>query len=98
MYQINDAVQCNNKIGRIFSFGDRGNIHVLVRINNFTWKLETWFGLSCRYYEGFLWTFYDVFKSKPIHKKIDEIVKYQYVIKRHNSESNRGYRSQNPVS
>jgi hypothetical protein len=64
MYTLNDAVQCEGVVGRVFSYGKNGTVNVLVRINENTWKVENWYLLMCRPYVGYLWTLQNVFGTK----------------------------------
>lgn len=64
MYQLNDPIQSEGKVGRVYSYGKNGSLNVLVRVNENTWKLEKWYELMCRPYIGYLWTFQNVFGNK----------------------------------
>lgn len=86
MYQINDAIQFEGKVGRVYSYGKNGTLHVLVRVNENTWKVEQWYELMCQYYVGYMWTYQNVFGTKrkirnytPELKSMD-VEEYPYVI------------------
>jgi hypothetical protein len=64
MYSLNDPIQCEGRIGRVFSYSNNGTINVLVRINENTWKVENWYLLMCSPYTGYLWTLQNVFGNK----------------------------------
>jgi hypothetical protein len=64
MYQLNDPIQFEEKVGRVFSYGKNGTVNVLVRVNENTWKVEKWYLLMCRPYVGYLWTLQNVFGTK----------------------------------
>lgn len=64
MYQINDPVQYEGKVGRVYSYGNNASVNVLVRVNENTWKLENWYSLMCQPYVGYLWTYQNVFGNK----------------------------------
>ena len=64
MYKINDPIQFEEKVGRVYSYGNNGSVNVLVRVNENTWKLENWYTLMCRPYVGYLWTYQNVFGNK----------------------------------
>ena len=64
MYQLNDPIQFEEKVGRVFSYGKNGTVNVLIRVNENTWKVEKWYLLMCRPYVGYLWTLQNVFGNK----------------------------------
>ena len=64
MYKFNDPIQCEGRVGRVFSLGERRTIHVLVRVNEHTWRVETWYTMGCEPYHGFLWTFQNAFRTQ----------------------------------
>jgi len=87
MYQLNDSVQCEGFIGRVFKVGNNGTIHVLIRINENTWKVEKWYTIACRPYMGYMWTIQNAFNIRrnvknPTPELIPmDIDDYPYVIR-----------------
>ena len=84
MIQNNSIVQnYNGVIGRVvYKDNYTYMLHVLVRLDTFSWKIEKWDIYSCNEIQGYLWTintafacrYYEPYKSpdlRPMDMEID---------------------------
>jgi hypothetical protein len=62
MFKLNDSVQMDGTIGRIIAIGRTSTLHVLVRVNDHTWKVEKWYSLMCQPYMSYMWTIENAFR------------------------------------
>lgn len=64
MFKLNDPVQMNGIIGRVFAIDKLNTLHVLVRVNEYTWKVEKWYSMMCQPYMNYMWTVQSAFKTQ----------------------------------
>lgn len=62
MYQVNQIVEYNGMYGRVMCHDTiKHNVHVLFRLNNYTWKIAACDDLLCNTAQVFLWTIESAF-------------------------------------
>lgn len=87
MYKLNDSIEKDGVVGRIIAIEKISTLHVLVRVNDHTWKVEKWYSRMCQPYMNFLWTIETVFriperryiKTPKLHAK--DADEYPYVLR-----------------
>lgn len=67
MYSRGQIIECYGKYGRVMYHDTRTHfVHILFKINEYTWKIEKHDELFCRPGHVFLWTIETAFKTKFI--------------------------------
>lgn len=64
MYKCNDIVECDGRYGRVVYFDPTTyTVHVLIKLNEYTWKLEKVQPYMCNPAQVFLWTIESAFRT-----------------------------------
>lgn len=65
MYRVNQIVEYNGMYGRVMCHDAlKHNVHVLFRLNNYTWKITACDDFHCTPAQVFLWTMESAFRIR----------------------------------
>jgi hypothetical protein len=69
MYQPNQIIEYYGRYGRVMYYNSlKHSVHVLFRVNDNTWKVETCDEIFCNPAEVYLWTTEVAFRTKHFRK------------------------------
>lgn len=71
MYKLNDIVEYDGVLGRVFSYDKiTHSVHVLFRVNDHTWKVEKCDEFFCKHIQKYMWSVDTAFciKYQKMHR------------------------------